>query len=108
MKKNTFVLVAVCFASALVGAGVASYAVVRNIDTATTIEYVNREGDTTPVAKSYFASAEQVAAYPDLTFAAENAVKAVVNIESIQEVEVRQQQIPYHPFFEFFGFPQQK
>ena len=107
MKKNTFVLVAVCFASALVGAGVASYAVVRNIDTATTIEYVNREGDTTPVAKSYFASAEQVAAYPDLTFAAENAVKAVVNIESIQEVEVRQQQIPYHPFFEFFGFPQQ-
>ena len=45
MKKNTFVLVAVCFASALLGAGVASYAVVRNTSTAATIEYVNRSGD---------------------------------------------------------------
>ena len=106
MRKNTFVLIAVCFASALVGAGVASYAVMRNVPTSTTVEYVNRDCDTTPVAKTIFASAEQQAAYPDLTYAAENAVKAVVNIESIQEVEVRQQQMPYHPFFEFFGFPQ--
>lgn len=41
--------------------------------------------------------------YPDLTYAAENAVKAVVNIESIMEVEVQQ---GYNPFLEFFGFPQ--
>ena len=105
MKKNTFVLVAVCFASALLGAGVASYAVVRNSQAGTTIEYVNRDGDTVPVAKTQFVSLEQSSSYPDLTFAAENAVKAVVNIESIQEVEVRQQ-IPYNPFFDFFGFPQ--
>ena len=107
MKKNTFVLVAVCFASALLGAGVASYAVVRNTQAATTIEYVNRDGDTIPVAKSHFASLEQAQSYPDLTYAAENAVKAVVNIEAIQEIEVRQQgMMPYNPFFEFFGFPQ--
>ena len=105
MKKNTFVLVAVCFASALLGAGVASYAVVRNSQAGTTIEYVNRDGDTVPVAKTQLVSLEQSSSYPDLTFAAENAVKAVVNIESIQEVEVRQQ-IPYNPFFDFFGFPQ--
>ncbi len=105
MKKNTFVLVAVCFASALLGAGVASYAVVRNSQAGTTIEYVNRDGDTVPVAKTQLVSLEQSTSYPDLTFAAENAVKAVVNIESIQEVEVRQQ-IPYNPFFDFFGFPQ--
>ena len=43
--------------------------------------------------------------YPDLTYAAENAVQAVVNIESIQEVEMRQRS--YDPFLEFFGFPQQ-
>lgn len=39
--------------------------------------------------------------FPDLTYAAENAVRAVVNIESIMEVEVRS----FNPFFDFFGFP---
>ena len=107
MKKNTFVLVAVCFASALLGAGVASYAVVRNSHVATTIEYVSRDGDTVPVAKTQFVNLGQQNSYPDLTYAAENAVKAVVNIEAITEVEVRQQSMmPYNPFFEFFGFPQ--
>ena len=42
-------------------------------------------------------------AYPDLTYAAENAVKAVVNIEVVQEIEVPERQ--YDPFFEFFGIP---
>ena len=108
MKKNTFVLLVVCFVSALLGAGVASYAVVRNIPSATTIEYVNRNGDTIPVAQTQFVNLEQSATYPDLTYAAENAVKAVVNIEAITEVEVNQQglMMPYNPFFEFFGFPQ--
>ena len=107
MKKNIFILVAVCFVSALFGAGVASYAVVRNAQVATTIEYVNRDGDTVPVAKTQLVALEQSTSYPDLTFAAENAVKAVVNIEAITEIEVRQQSmIPYNPFFEFFGFPQ--
>lgn len=105
MKKNTFVLVAVCFASALIGAGIVSYAVVRNSKGTTTIEYVNNEGLSAPNAKSQFVTLEQPAAYPDLTFAAESAVKAVVNIESIQEIEL-QRQVPYNPFFEFFGFPQ--
>ena len=36
---------------------------------------------------------------------AENAVKAVVNIEVVQEIEVPERQ--YDPFFEFFGIPQQ-
>ena len=108
MRKNTIVLVAVCFASALLGAGVASYAVVSNTPSATTVEYVNRDGEALPVAAAQFASLEQSNTnYPDLTFAAENAVKAVVNIEAITEVEVHQQgMMPYNPFFEFFGFPQ--
>lgn len=107
MRKNTFVLVAVCFVSALLGAGVASYAVIRNTQTATTIEYVNRDGESIPVAKTQFVNLGQQASYPDLTYAAETAVKAVVNVEAITEVEVRQQSMmPYNPFFEFFGFPQ--
>lgn len=42
--------------------------------------------------------------YPDLTYAAERAVKAVVNIEAVKEVSYggyRQ----YDPFYEFFGIP---
>lgn len=47
--------------------------------------------------------------YPDLTYAAENAVKAVVNIENIQKSEPQryQQRGGYNPFFEFFGIPEE-
>lgn len=45
--------------------------------------------------------------YPDLTYAAENAVKAVVNIEAIQKIEMPQRGgYGYDPFLEFFGIPQ--
>ena len=97
MKKNSFVLIAVCFVSALLGAGVASYAVVRNISSATEISYVTRDGDTIPVAQTQFVNLEQSTSYPDLTYAAENAVKAVVNVEAITEIELRQQNMmPYN------------
>lgn len=43
-------------------------------------------------------------AVSDLTYAAENAVKAVVNIEAIQQVEMPQRR-GYDPFLEFFGIP---
>ncbi len=52
---------------------------------------------------NHFAS-YQAEQFPDLTYAAENAVKAVVNIEAIQKVAVQR---GYDPFLEFFGFPQQ-
>ena len=107
MRKSTFILVAVCFASALFGAGVASYAVVRNSQIVTTAELTERNDDSAPVARTQFVSLEQSISYPDLTYAAESAVKAVVNIEATTEVEVHQQGVmPYNPFFEFFGFPQ--
>ncbi len=100
MKKNIIVLVAVSFISALVGAGVVSYVTLSHADNSA----VAWTGDTS--ADTQFVKLEQSTFYPDLTYAAETAVKAVVNIEAIAEVEVRQQQIPYNPFFEFFGFPQ--
>ena len=59
----------------------------------------------TPALGTHFTSYESER-YPDLTYAAENAVKAVVNIEAVQEVEVRGGSFGYDPFLEFFGIPQ--
>ena len=41
--------------------------------------------------------------YPDLTYAAENAVKAVVNIEVVMTVKGS---VGFDPFLQFFGIPQ--
>ena len=60
--------------------------------------------DNTPQAGNHFA-AYQAEQYPDLTYAAENAVKAVVNIESIREVQYGGRSRGYDPFYEFFGIP---
>lgn len=51
-----------------------------------------------------FASRVVRSDYPDLTYAAENAVKAVVNIRATVTIESRA--MPRDPFFEFFGYPQ--
>ncbi len=51
-------------------------------------------------------TAYQAEQYPDLTYAAENAVKAVVNIEAIREVQYGGRSYgSYDPFYEFFGMP---
>ena len=62
----------------------------------------SRVRDTMPKAGNHFTS-YQADQYPDLTYAAENAVKAVVNIESIREVEYGGR--PYNPCVDFFGRP---
>ena len=58
----------------------------------------------TPALGTQFTS-YQAEQYPDLTYAAENAVKAVVNIEAVQQVEMPRRR-GYDPFLEFFGIPQ--
>lgn len=68
------------------------------------IAYVERTVQHTPELGSHFTSYE-ADQYPDLTYAAENAVKAVVNIEAVQEVQMRSRS--YDPFLEFFGIPQE-
>ena len=71
------------------------------------IEYIEREVERTPALGSHF-TAYEADKYPDLTYAAENAVKAVVNIEAIQQVDVSSGYGggAYDPFLEFFGIPQ--
>lgn len=57
-----------------------------------------------PQVGNHFA-AFQADQYPDLTYAAENAVKAVVNIEAVKEVEMGGRSYGYDSFYEFFGIP---
>ncbi len=72
------------------------------------IQYVDREIERTPGLGTHFTSYESEK-YPDLTYAAENAVQAVVNIEVVQRVELPQRgSYGYDPFLEFFGIPQQR
>ena len=68
------------------------------------VRYVEREVERTPELGTQFTS-YQAEQYPDLTYAAENAVKAVVNIEAVQQVEMPSR--GYDPFLEFFGIPQE-
>ena len=106
MKKSAFLFAGVCAASALVGAGVSAYVVADRLGSSeASVEYVERAVEHLPSVGSHFTSYTPES-YPDLTYAAENAVKAVVNIESIQEVEVGGSRRGFDPFFEFFGIPQ--
>ena len=105
MRKKSFVLVAACFVSALLGASVVSYGMNRIAQDATTVTCEEHNGSVAPATDMQFVALEQSASLPDLTLAAESAVKAVVNIEAIAEVEITRG-IPYDPFLEFFGFPQ--
>ena len=55
------------------------------------------------VVDTHFASSVVRSDYPDLTYAAEHAVKAVVNIKATMTVNSPAYR---DPFFEFFGYPQ--
>lgn len=44
--------------------------------------------------------------YPDLTYAAENSVQAVVNVEKIEEIIYSSRSMGRNPFFDFFGIPE--
>ncbi len=92
--------------AAAAAGGATAWMVLRAAQGGTRIEYVERSGGEeprTPRLGAHFTSYDKEA-YPDLTYAAENAVKAVVNIEVVQEIE--RQRRRYDPFLEFFGIPQ--
>ncbi len=101
--KKAFLFLGMIAASAAAG-GVTAWSVAKN--DASAIAYVEREVERTPALGTHFTAYEE-GKYPDLTYAAENAVKAVVNIEAIQQVEMPSRgQFGYDPFLEFFGIPQ--
>lgn len=102
MKKGA--ILGIIAASALVG-GLVSYGVSKavsgNQKTQTSSAFVDYN-DKVP---THFTTYD-VAGYPDLTYAAENAVRAVVSIDKKGEVRRRSGQPGYNPLWEFFGFPQ--
>ena len=98
--KKAFLILGLVSVSAAAG-GVTAWAVSGAHETS--VAYVEREVERTPALGNHFTS-YQNEQYPDLTYAAENAVKAVVNIEAIQQVEMPRR--GYDPFLEFFGIPQ--
>ncbi len=96
--KRIYLFLGAAAVSAAVG-GVVSYAVVRHANPeARRIEFAGQ------TAGSHF-TAYQHDNYPDLTYAAENCVKAVVNIEKTEEMRSGGMR-SYDPFLEFFGIPQ--
>ncbi|WP_300749960.1 trypsin-like peptidase domain-containing protein [uncultured Alistipes sp.] len=102
--KKTFLFLGLIAVSA-VTSGVTVWAL-NGTRSESRIEYIEHEVEHTPALGSHF-TAYEADKYPDLTYAAENAVKAVVNIEAIQQVEVGGGfGGAYDPFFEFFGLPQ--
>lgn len=98
--KKAFLFLGFAALAAATG-GLTAWTVVGN--RGTEVAYVEREVERTPALGNHFTS-YQNEQYPDLTYAAENAVKAVVNIEAIQQVEMPRR--GYDPFLEFFGIPQ--
>lgn len=102
MKKAFFVL-GIVAVSAVAG-GLTAWSMGAEKGTPE-VQYIEREVERNPSLGTHF-TAYEADKYPDLTYAAENAVKAVVNIEAIQQIEVPQRR-SYDPFLEFFGIPQE-
>ena len=102
MKKAFFVL-GIVAVSAVAG-GLTAWSMGAGKGTPE-VQYIEREVERNPSLGTHF-TAYEADKYPDLTYAAENAVKAVVNIEAIQQIEVPQRR-SYDPFLEFFGSPQE-
>ena len=103
MKKGIVVFTLLCAASAVVGALAGSFVVEKRLSEQSA-QYAERSFEQPQTATAQFA-AYIPENYPDLTFAAETAVRAVVNIEAITEIDVASMN-HFNPFFEFFGFPQ--
>ena len=107
MKKTAFMYFLMVAIAAVVG-GVSAVGVSRYI-TEPSYETTNQPpvswGSTIPQAGNHFTS-YQAEQYPDLTYAAENAVQAVVNIEAVREVQYGGgRSYGFDPFYEFFGIP---
>jgi Do/DeqQ family serine protease len=103
MNKQAITIVGTLLGAALVGGITASIVVdkhntqpsVIEVDTGTLVEQNSS-------SLNHFTSYAKEK-YPDLTYAAENAVQAVVNIEVTKTI---QGQTTIDPFFQFFGIPQ--
>lgn len=101
--KRVITYLSVAILAAATGAAttqvISSKASMGNKATTAMNDYAEHPFRENPVTDAHFASSVVSSHYPDLTYAAENAVKAVVNIKATRIVERS-----YDPFLEFFGY----
>lgn len=98
MRKNIIVIAAVALGAATMGAatsGIVTHLLNKPQPTTTIVERVE--------IPNVYTGSNTNTQYPDLTFAAENSVKAVVSIEVRKQISSRQ---PIDPFQFFFGIPE--
>lgn len=109
MKRNVLLLFSAVVISAITGAATVFIAMSSSEHDATTRAELSTTDEPlfrqNPTVDAQFASSVVGTEYPDLTYAAENAVKAVVNIEATVTVGGGRS-YQSDPFFEFFGYPQ--
>ncbi len=112
--KKSLVSIAVVVAAAVAGAASAylttkvSEGDYRELSELSDRSYSEPKREAFESAGAHFTSYNQ-SSYPDLTYAAENAVKAVVGIDVIQQIEMKgRSSSSYDPFLEFFGIPRQQ
>ena len=103
MNKQAITIFGSLVGAALVG-GVSATAVMnyQQKNTTQTVEVAEFEQQLNSPTLNHFTSYPKEK-YPDLTYAAENAVGAVVNIEVLTTVKGQQS---FDPFLQFFGIPQ--
>lgn len=108
MKKTAFLLFGAAVISAAAGGitaiGVNKYLSQHSIAGSAQESMTSMWDRSEPQVGNHF-TAFQAERYPDLTYAAENAVQAVVNIECIKEVQMGGRSYGYDSFYEFFGIP---
>lgn len=97
--RKLIVLAGITVAVSAVMGGVTAYAVTKAPSHNVNTEFAAKASDLH--LTSYSAQA-----YPDLTFAAENAVKAVVSVIKTEKVDSYQNMQGFEQFFQFFGVPQ--
>ena len=108
MKKTAFLLFGAAVISAAAG-GITAIGVNKYLSQHSSAGVVQESvasmwDRSEPQVGNHF-TAFQAEQYPDLTYAAENAVQAVVNIECIKEVQMGGRSYGYDSFYEFFGIP---
>ncbi len=106
MKKVVLFLGAIALTSVVGGAAAyfVAQSTLEDLQTTASTSTLQQEKREPQLGSQFVAYSD--GEFPDLTYAAENAVQAVVNIEVIQQVETRSSR-SYDPFYEFFGIPQQ-
>ncbi len=102
MKKKAVFIVSLVGAC-LVGGGATYLALASGRDNVSEYPEIIEKIVEVPAYPGAHFTSYQSSGYPDLTYAAENAVQAVVNIEVTQKVAARG---GYDPILEFFGIPQ--